>query len=131
MGKDEQIVSGWSAFVRESIGDLPNKVVAERIGVSPSTVGNWVRGDHFNQPDGTSVVRFARTFGRPLPDALVAAGYGDASEYSKTVTVMREATDMTYAEMADVMATISAEMARRERAERRRRPPVDPNAPAL
>ena len=115
MVKDDQITQAWSAFVRESVGKMSNKAVAERIGVSDSTVGNWIRGSHFKQPDAKLVVRFARTFGRPLPTALVAAGYGCEVEYSETVMTIRDASQMSDDELDDAVQVMLAEARRRRK----------------
>lgn len=105
--------AAWSKFVRESVGDLSNKVVAQRLGVSDSTVGNWVRGDHFTQPDGRSVIRFARIFHRPLAAALVAAGYGEEREYTETVLSMPAPADMSDGEIIEAIDDLVTEMRRR------------------
>lgn len=127
MTKEDQITTTWSDFVRETIGDLPNKAAAERLGVSDSTVGNWVRGDHFSQPDARLVIRFARTFGQPLPEAMVAAGYGEENEYHETVLTMRAFTEMTADEIDEVLEEAVAEKRRR----RLRLPRVNPDESPL
>lgn len=127
MTNDDQITKSWSDFVRATIGDLAKKVVAERIGVSDSTVGNWVNGDHFSQPNANLVIRFAREFGRPIPDALVASGYGEENEYHETVLTIRDFGDMTSDEIDEVLERAVA-------AKRRIRlglPRADPGASAL
>lgn len=111
--KHAAITRSWSSFVVESVGDLSNKEIAERIGVSDSTVGNWRRGENFAQPDANKVIDFAREFGRPLPVALAAAGYGEEREYQETVLVRPDFSKMSVDQMVEAMESMFTEYRKR------------------
>lgn len=98
----EEIGLSWSAFIRGAIGDrdMTNAEIGDLVGVSESMVGNWINAKP-GQPTGSNVIEFARRFGYPLSDALVAAGYGEEREYRETVIVPRDVTDMSADEMID------------------------------
>ena len=68
----------WETYVRRCIGDSSAKEVAARTGISESTVGNWLRGERFTRPDLWRVRDFARVFGCPVPQALIAAGFDES-----------------------------------------------------
>lgn len=80
MGTDAQVAANWARYVNTIVGDLPAKAVAARIKVSESTVGNWLRGEHFKRPDPYKVKDFAEAFGHDPLEALVWAGLLDESE---------------------------------------------------
>jgi transcriptional regulator with XRE-family HTH domain len=84
---DAPITETWSRFFRAAVGDhLTNQYVADKLGVSNTTISNWKHGKHFKKPAADLVVEFARAFyNGPLSDPLVAAGYGRPDEYSETV----------------------------------------------
>ncbi len=50
-----------------------DKVIAQKVGVSPSTIGRWRSGDI--DPKPRQVVAFARAYGKSPLGALVSAGY--------------------------------------------------------
>lgn len=53
-------------------GDKTQKAVAKRVGVDPSTIGRWLKGQ---DPTVKGVLAVAKAYGRPLMEALfVAAG---------------------------------------------------------
>jgi transcriptional regulator with XRE-family HTH domain len=112
--KDELITHAWSVFVRDAVGELTNQQVADRIGVSDTTVGNWVNGKNFTQPDANKVVAFARAFGRPIPKALAAAGIVEEHEFDETVVVRREPDEMSTDEMLDSVMQMVATIRDRE-----------------
>jgi transcriptional regulator with XRE-family HTH domain len=122
----DQIAETWSAFVAKSVGDaLINWEVARKIGVSDTTVGNWKRGINFSQPNANKVIDFARQFGRPLSEALVAAGYGEAREYAETVVVRRDLArdlaQMSTDELLDAIGVIVSLIRGREHRDRKAR----------
>lgn len=75
---DETWTQTWPRYVRRHAGqNTPLKTIGRDIGVHPGTVGRWFpRADERQQrPDGDQVVSFARKYGRPMVEALIAAGY--------------------------------------------------------
>jgi hypothetical protein len=67
----------WPEYVRRHSRNAPLKDIGERITVHPGTIGRWLgTGDTSpTRPDGDQVVKFARAYGRPPVEALIAAGY--------------------------------------------------------
>ena len=85
MRSGERPVEAWSRFVRHCVGELSAKEVAARTGISESTLGNWLRGERFTRPDLWRVRDFARAFGCPVPQALIAAGFEETDFVTGTV----------------------------------------------
>lgn len=88
----------WSRYVRRCVGDLSAKEVAARTGISESTVGNWLRGERFTRPDLWRVRDFARVLGRPVPQALIAAGF-DESDFATGVPTKPDPSALTTDEL--------------------------------
>jgi transcriptional regulator with XRE-family HTH domain len=78
MRNGDAAAEAWSRYVRRCVGDSSAKEVAARTGISESTVGNWLRGERFTRPDLWRVRDFARVLGRPVPQALIAAGFEES-----------------------------------------------------
>ena len=70
---------GWSLYVRRIAGGLNQVQIAERAGLSQTNIGKWLRGEP-GAPRAESVIAFARAFGQPPLEALIAAGYLSAAE---------------------------------------------------
>ncbi len=68
------MTSTWAAYVRRLAGQLTQAQVAMKTGVAASNVGRWIR-DEPGLPRAETVIAFARAFGQPPIEALVAAGY--------------------------------------------------------
>lgn len=66
----------WMEWLREAAGWVSDREIARRVGVSPSSVGRWAD----TPPKVENVVTIARTFGAPVSEALVAAGYVSRDE---------------------------------------------------
>lgn len=98
------------------VGDLPNKEVAKKIGIgSDSTIGNWKRGENFSQPSANLVVRFARAYGVPLPEALAAAGYGTRDEYSTTILTAPDVSTLSVDEITRIIESGLTEIRKRSK----------------
>jgi transcriptional regulator with XRE-family HTH domain len=69
----------WSDYVRRIVGDLNQLEIAAKTGLAQTNIGRWLRGIP-QAPKVESVVQFARAFGQPPVEALVAAGYITAEE---------------------------------------------------
>lgn len=61
----------WWAYVRQHQGADTNAATGVKIGISGSAVGRWKS----STPDPPQVAAFARSYGRPVLEAFVAAGY--------------------------------------------------------
>ena len=69
----------WCEYVRRIAGGLNQLEIAAKTGLAQTNIGRWMRGEHV-VPKAESVVAFARAFGEPPVEALVAAGYITAEE---------------------------------------------------
>ncbi len=76
-------VESWQAYVRRVAGALTQAQIAERIGVAPSNVGRWLRGER-GIPTANNVIALARAFDQPPMEAMIAAGYFSADEAGST-----------------------------------------------
>ena len=72
-------MESWSAYVRRIAGGLTQEKIAERTGLAQTNVGRWLRAAP-GAPKAESVIVFARAFGQPPIEALIAAGYLDAAD---------------------------------------------------
>ena len=66
----------WITWIREISDHAPNRHVAAKIGVAPSTLTRWK--DY--PPKVDEVVKLARAYGAPVADGLLAAGYVQPGE---------------------------------------------------
>lgn len=71
--------SGWAEYVVDHIGTDKQAEVAARTGIQQSTISRWLRPNP-PQPSAPNVVAFARAYGLPPVEALVAAGVISAAE---------------------------------------------------
>lgn len=69
----------WSEYVRRVSGGRGQLDIAAKTGLAQTNIGRWIRGESVI-PKAESVVAFARAYGQPPVEALVAAGYITAEE---------------------------------------------------
>lgn len=62
----------WWKYVQSVAGDVQAKDIADRVGIDKSNVTRWKQG---NRPAVEFVLKFARTYGRPVVEALAAGEY--------------------------------------------------------
>lgn len=67
-------VDRWSQYVRRITSGLTQAQIAERTGIAQTNISRWLRGDPL-LPKAENVITFARAFGHPPLEALIAAGY--------------------------------------------------------
>jgi len=106
----------WWEYVQRVSAHAPNKDIAAATQTDASTITRWKQGDN---PRAETVVAFARAYGRPPVEALLAAGYLEEEDLTPgTVYIHRAARELPNSELV-------AEMQRRltENDERR----IDPN----
>lgn len=74
----------WWDYVRSVAGaSASNAEIARMLDLSPSSVGRW----QTSRPDPATAAAFARSYGRPVLEAFVAAGFlsaQDASHFSRS-----------------------------------------------
>ena len=75
--------SFWE-YVTRIAGDQQNREIAQSIGVDASAISRWRAGE---QPRVKTVIAFARGYGRPAVEALIAAGYLDVADAFSSVEV--------------------------------------------
>jgi transcriptional regulator with XRE-family HTH domain len=75
--------SFWE-YVTRIAGDQQNREIAQSIGVDASAISRWRAGE---QPRVKTVIAFARGYGRPAVEALIAAGYLEMSDAFASVEV--------------------------------------------
>ena len=78
-----RVVEDWPTYVRRIAGGLTQAQIADKTGAAPSNVGRWLRGER-GIPTATNVIAFARAFGQPIMEAMVAAGYFTPDEIGGT-----------------------------------------------
>lgn len=78
-------LNSWSRFIdATSNGDL-NRVIAERVGVDPATIGRWRSGAV--EPKPRQVIEYARVYGLSPLSGLIAASYLTEEELSIEVVI--------------------------------------------
>lgn len=91
-----------------------DKTIAEKIGVSPSTIGRWRSGDV--DPKPRQVVGLARAYGKAPLSALIAAGYLAPEDLEGDMVVSlasdldEVSTSQLLEELSDRVETMSAFM---------------------
>lgn len=113
------ITKSWSRYVRAVIGERRNNEVAELVGVTETTIGNWVNAKGFKRPGSEEVVKFARAFRQPLHEALIAAGIGNRGDYTH-ITMVTEP-DLSVVDTAALSAELTTRLQDREGKARPRR----------
>jgi transcriptional regulator with XRE-family HTH domain len=76
--------SFWDYVSRVAGADQQNRDIAAHVGVDPSAVSRWKKGE---PPRLSSVIASARAYKRPAVEALIAAGYLDLSDAYATVDI--------------------------------------------
>jgi transcriptional regulator with XRE-family HTH domain len=79
-----KLVETWPQYVRRISRSLKQEEISEMTGISQTTVSAWLRGAPA-MPKAESVIIFAKAFGQPPVEALVAAGYLDSADVASTV----------------------------------------------
>lgn len=75
--------SFWE-YVTRIAGNQQNREIAQSIGVDASAISRWRAGE---QPRVKTVIAFARGYGRPAVEALIAAGYLEMTDAFSSVEV--------------------------------------------
>lgn len=100
--------SRWWKYVQAVAGDVQAKEIADRVGIDKSNVTRWKQG---GRPAVEFVLKFARTYHRPVVEALAAAEYITDAE-ANVREVKTGVSDLTDVELASELLS---------RAERRER----------
>lgn len=94
------MVETWQEFVRRIAGPLTQAQIGEKIGVAPSNVGRWLRGEP-GMVRAESVIAFAKAFNASPMEAMIAAGYFTHDDVGTTVRspLSEYSTDELFAEL--------------------------------
>lgn len=84
---------GWWDYFIATAGTADGATIAAAAGVSTPQVSRWKTG--INRPDADKVVRFARHYGKPPLEGLIAAGYISVQEAGAIVTVPRPVEELS------------------------------------
>lgn len=91
----------WWTYFKGVAGTETGRAIAEAAGVSEPQVSRWKSGK--NRPDADSLVRFARAYHRSPVEALVAAGYINATEAKAVIEIATSIEDLpTAALLAEI-----------------------------
>lgn len=90
----------WNQYIRTIAAGQTNVEISNRTGIGPSTISRWGR------PKATDVIAFARAYGRPVTEALVAAGFITPTEASAFVSYsVVKAEEISNEQLAALVAT--------------------------
>lgn len=84
---------GWWDYFVATARTSDGATIAAAAGVTAPQVSRWKSGT--NRPDADRVVRFARHYGKPPLEGLIAAGYISAEEANAVVTVREPINTLT------------------------------------
>lgn len=98
-------MNAWWAYVTEKSGSDAAPPIARKLGIDQSTVNRW----RTSIPQPERVALFARTYGRPVIEAFVAAGFLTAEEAGQKVEPIVDA-DVLSDE--DLVAQVAKRLAR-------------------
>lgn len=91
----------WWDYVQKYANGDSNADIARSVGVTPSSIGRWVNGG----VDPNKAAAFARSYGRPVLEAFIAAGFLSPEEARATVVVRESRTirDFSNEELLEVI----------------------------
>lgn len=90
-------MSSWWSYVVRTAGTDEQKSIAAKSGLGPTVINRWASGSV--EPSAKSVVQFARAYGRPAVEALVASNYLAAGDASKVIEIHHSAEKISDAEL--------------------------------
>lgn len=78
MASDDPTIENvtWWTYVQEHSKGATQLEIAKRVGVTQSAVGRWKK----SQPETSAVAQFARSYERPVLEAMIAAGHITAED---------------------------------------------------
>lgn len=76
----------WWGYVQGVAGDAKQDAIADKVGVDKSAVTRWKSGSGVQ---AIFAVKFARAYGRPVTEALAAAGVITEAEATETVSFIQ------------------------------------------
>lgn len=78
-------IETWWAYVLRIADNALGKTIAEKAGVDGSSISRWKEGI---TPKAEQVVAFARAYGRPPIEALIAAKYIEPDEVGGAIEIL-------------------------------------------
>ncbi|TXH19370.1 MAG: XRE family transcriptional regulator [Mycobacterium sp.] len=90
----------WEYVVRIAKTEVQKKMAADT-GISETAFSRWKNGT--NKPEAPHVITFARAYGRPAVEALVAAGILSADDAGQAIEIHRGVDDFTDSELLEAI----------------------------
>lgn len=90
-------MSIWWDYITRISGTGQQKRMSDDTGISQTAFSRWKKEQ--NKPEAPHVIAFARAYGRPPVEALVAAGILDAGDAADVIEVHTGLTALTDAEL--------------------------------
>lgn len=87
----------WTYVERHAVGDTHATIGRKSGGLTGPSVGRWKSG---SRPDPAAAAAFARSYGRPVLEAFIAAGYLTPEEAQQRPAAAPSMDDMSNAELA-------------------------------
>jgi transcriptional regulator with XRE-family HTH domain len=116
-------MSGWWDYVVRVSGTSVQKSIATKSGIGETAFSRWKQGKNL-PPEALTVINFARSYGRPPVEALVAAGYLTSEEAADVIELEPSVDDLPLDVLLDAIR-------RRAGNPDRHRLAPDPNADPL
>lgn len=83
------IMSLWSAYVRDVMGEDTQTVASARTHIAQPTIGRWVHGTKA-PTEVSKVAAFAAGYGRNVLEAMVAAGMLTVTEANRGISASEQ-----------------------------------------
>lgn len=90
----------WEYVVRIAKTEVQKKMAADT-GISETAFSRWKNGT--NKPEAPHVITFARAYGRPAVEALVAADILSADDAGQAIEIHRGVDDFTDSELLEAI----------------------------
>lgn len=90
----------WEYVVRIAKTEVQKKMAADT-GISETAFSRWKNGT--NKPEAPHVIAFARAYGRPAVEALVAADILSADDAGQAIEIHRGVDDFTDSELLEAI----------------------------
>lgn len=104
----------WWSYVERVGKGAAQKDIAERSGIDAGALSRWKTGQT-PRPSAELAIQFARAYGRPPTEALVAAGFITEDEAAQAIEVHRGLEDVSNDDlMTEVKSRLAERPARRK-----------------
>ncbi len=105
----------WWSYVERVGKGAAQKDIAERSGIDAGALSRWKTGQT-PRPSAELAIQFARAYGRPPTEALVAAGFITEDEAAQAIEVHRGLEDISSDDLIKEVRTRMADRPARKKA---------------